>query len=156
MEPEEEKAKPIVGEGVPITGDNEAALEFAKKALTDSVNTINEHIKMMIPLTTAVITAYFALLEFLGVKSAVDASQMSADSLVDPPILLLGSLIAFIITSFPILKRIVVGDLNNVTSYRNFMIAWRYVGAAVGMGLFLYGIFKMILIAKDVIAVGGT
>jgi hypothetical protein len=154
MEREEEKAKPVAGEAVSITGDNEAALEFAKKALTDSVNVINEHIKMMIPLTTAVITAYFALLQFLGVKSAVETSEMSADSLVGPPIIMLGSLIAFIITSFPILKKIVVGDLTNVTSYRNFMIAWRYVGAGVGMGLFLYGIFSMIFIAKKIIEVG--
>lgn len=150
----EEKAKPVAGEGVPISGDNEAALEFAKKALIDSVNVINEHIKMMIPLTTAVITAYFALLEFLGVKSVIDASKINPDSLAGPPIIMLGCLIAFIITSFPILKKIVVSDLTNVTSYRNFMIAWRYIGAGVGMGLFLYGIFGMILIAKQIIGAG--
>jgi hypothetical protein len=154
MEKEEDKAKTPAGEGVPITGDNEVALEFAKKALTDSVNVINEHIKMMIPLTTAVITAYFALLEFLGVKSALETSKMSADPLVDPPIIMLGSLIAFIVISFPLLKKIVVDDLSNVTSYRNFMIAWRYIGAGVGMGLFLYGISNMIFIAKHIIEVG--
>jgi hypothetical protein len=145
-----ERVEPVAGEGVPISGDDEAAIEFAKKALIDSVKVINEYIKMMIPLTTAVITAYFALLKFLGVESVV-GSKMSPDSLIGPPIVMLGSLIAFIITSFPVLKKIVVEDLTNVASYRNFMIAWRYIGAGMGMGLFLYGIFSMIVILKEVI-----
>jgi hypothetical protein len=139
------------GKGFGRTDHDDALIEFGKNSLINSVNVIHEHMKLMIPLTTGLITAYFALLEFLGVDSALAGGKISASSLVDPALFMLGSLIVFIITSFPILKRINVGNINSIVSYRNFFVGWRYIGACIGMALFLYAIFTMIYIFKSIL-----
>lgn len=123
---------------------NEALIEFGKKSVTDSITVVNEFIKMMIPLTTGLITAYFALLQFLGVKSVLDTNILSHNQLTDPSIFMLYSLGAFIITSFPVFWKFDIGNLASVTNYRYLMIGWRYLGAGAGMGLFLYSIYLMI------------
>jgi hypothetical protein len=139
------------GKGFSPTKHHSALIEFGKNSLINSVSVIHEHMKLMIPLTTGLITAYFALLEFLGVKSALDGGKISASALVDPTLFMLGSLIVFIITSFPILKRVNLANINSIISYRNFFVAWRYIGACIGMALFLYAIFTMIYIFKSIL-----
>ena len=142
------------GAGVPRSDEDNALAEFGKKSFIESVHIINEHIKMMIPLTTALITVYFALLEFLGVKVATDAAKIGGLQLIVPPLLLLGSLLVLIAMSFPIPRRIALNNTTNLKSYRNLLVRWRYGGASIGMGLFLLGVLAMIIVMIQIIEVG--
>ena len=126
-------------------------IEFGKKAITDSITVINDFIKMMIPLTTGLITAYFALLEFLNVKTILDTNAITKTQLIDPTMFMLYSLVAFIVTSFPVFWKFDIGNIPSISTYRYIMIGWRYIGAAVGMGLFLYGVYLMIQIVGTII-----
>jgi hypothetical protein len=142
----------INGVGSARSDLTDALIEFGKKSITDSVSVINEYIKTMIPLTTGLITVYFALLEFVGVKTAIDAQVVSELSLIQAPIYMLYSLIAFIVTSFPVFLKFDLGALRSVTTYRNIMIAWRYTGALIGMGFFLYGLYLVIITVTKIIS----
>jgi len=141
------------GKGVSQSEHNNALNEFGKNSLLNSVTVINEHIKMMIPLTTGLITTYFALLQFMGVNSLSNKTTISGSSLIEPALIMLVSLCAFIITSFPILKRVTVGNIDNIIEYRNFMIIWRYIGAGIGMSLFLYSILRMIFVLVQILSI---
>lgn len=142
----------INGAGHARSDLTDALIEFGKKSITDSVSVINEYIKTMIPLTTALITVYFALLEFVGVKTAVNTQMVSESTLIQAPLNLLYSLIAFIVTSFPVFLKFDLGVLQSVSNYRYIMIAWRYGGALIGMGFFLYGLYLVITTVTKIIS----
>jgi hypothetical protein len=137
--------------GVPLSGNDITIIEFGKKAVLESVLVINDHIKTMIPLATGVISVYFALLEFLSVDKAIESAKLGPSTLIEPPLALFFGLIAFIIVSFPLLKKIDIDNITSVTSYRRFMIIWRYSGAGIGMAFFLYGVLKMIYVMTQVV-----
>jgi hypothetical protein len=142
----------IKGTGQASSDLTDALIEFGKKSITDSVSVINDYIKTMIPLTTGLITVYFALLEFVGVKTAVNTQVVSESILIQPPIYMLFSLIAFIVTSFPVYLKFDLGVLQSVSNYRYTMITWRYGGALIGMGFFLYGLYLVITTVTKIIS----
>lgn len=125
-------------------------IEFGKKSLLDSVNVIKDFIKMMIPLTTGLITVYFPLLKFLGVETASGTNKVSANEFVIQTIFMFISLVAFIVTSFPLLSRhFDLGIIPTIETFRKRMVKWRYIGAGIGMGFFLIGVIVvMILVIK--------
>ena len=146
----------IEGIGGARTDLTDALIEFGKKSIIDSVSVINDFIKTMIPLTTALITVYFALLEFVGVKEAVNTQAVSELSLIQAPMFMLYSLIAFIVTSFPLFLKFDLGNIQSVTKYRYILIGWRYAGALIGMGLFLYGLYLLITTITTIISAHNT
>jgi hypothetical protein len=141
------------GLGVRRSDLNDALNQFGKNSIIESVKVINDYIKTMIPLTTGLITVYFALLEFLGVKTAIASAEIDAFQLIIPPFLMLGSLSVLIAMSFPIPKRIAIDNPTNISHYRNFLMRWRYGGAGIGTGLFLCGTFAMINLMVQIIAI---
>lgn len=139
--------------GVPLSDHNDALIEFGKDSLKNSISVIKEHIKLMIPLTTGVITSYLAVLQFLGITTTSNTSKLSPEALVYPAIIMFWSLVIFLIVSFPILKRLNVNSLPSITAYRNFHMIWKYAGTSLGMGVFLYGLFNMIMVVQDIITI---
>lgn len=132
--------------------NTKALIEVGKNAIVDSIKTVGEFIKLMVPLTTGLIATYFALLEFLGVKTADKTHLISSADLVNPAFSMLASLIVFIIISFPIPRLIDLRNLRSIRIHRNTTVIYRYVGAGLGMAFFLYGIYLMILILQKLIS----
>jgi hypothetical protein len=59
------------------------------------------------------------------------------------------SLVAFIVTSFPLLSRhFDLGIIPTIETFRKRMVKWRYIGAGIGMGFFPIGVIVMILVIK--------
>ncbi len=139
------------GIGTERDDNTNALMEVGKKAITDSIDTIKEYIKLMIPLTTGLITAYFALLEFLGVKTVLNTNKLSSASLIEPAMFMLASLIVFIIVSFPIPGFVDMDNLKTIRIHRNITIIFRYVGISIGLGFFLYAMYIMILALQRIV-----
>jgi hypothetical protein len=139
--------------GVPLSDHNDALIEFGKDSLKNSISVIKEHIKLMIPLTTGLITSYLAVLQFLGIKTASNTSKLTPGELVYPAIIMFWSLVIFLIVSFPILKRLNINSLPSIIAYRNFHMIWKYAGTSLGMGVFLYGLFNMIIVVQNIITI---
>ncbi|MGC1131432.1 MAG: hypothetical protein WA941_01310 [Nitrososphaeraceae archaeon] len=125
--------------------DEEAYFSFGKKAFSESIDTIKNFIQLMIPLTTGLITTYFALLEFLGIDTAVKAN-IGSWPLIEPALIMVMSLGIFIIASFPVPWPLAVGDYASIKGYRNAAIIWKYSCAAIGAILFLIAMVKMIFL----------
>jgi hypothetical protein len=142
----------IEGEGGARADSTEVLVELGKKFIIESVAVINDYVKTMIPLTTGLITVYFALLEFLGVKTAINAQIIGESTLLQPPMFLLYGLIAFIVTLFPLFMKLDIGNIPSIVRFRYIMIGWRYAGAATGMGFFLYGLYLIITTVTTVIS----
>src|SRR6266540_2357631 len=139
------------GIGAARSETNDALIEFGKKVIVESVTTINEYIKMMIPLTTGLITSYFALLEFLGIKDILKMSKTNAIAATDPTIFMLLSLISFILTLIPLVGKLELALYDKINDVRKILIIYRYGGMAIGMGFFLYGIYLMIHVIKTIL-----
>jgi len=90
----------------------------------------------MIPLTTGVIPTYFALLELIGKEST---------DMTNGPILMLFSLVAFIVSSFPIPVKLTLSNIDSIKRFRKISMCWKYIDSCFGCGLFLLGFFVMIL-----------
>lgn len=138
-------------EGTDLSLRNEALGEFGKKMLVESVTSIREFLKIMIPLIASLITAYFALLKFLGLEKFKDNPEVSPDFLIEPTIFLLISLSIFIVGIFPIGVKITMSNYETIGKSRNFMIGWKITFAAVGSAFFIFAIFKIIFVMKKVI-----
>jgi hypothetical protein len=121
----------------------DAYTEYGKKAFNESVDTIRNFIQLMIPLISALITTYFALLQFLGIESALK-SQIGSWPLIEPPIIMVISLGAFIIASFPVPWPMVLGDLFSIKGFRNAAITWKYTCTVAGAVLFLVAMATMV------------
>ena len=138
-------------EGKDLDIRNQALGEFGKKMFVESVTSIREFLKIMIPLIASLITAYFALLKFLGVEKVQDNPGISTDFLVEPAIFLLISMAVFIVGIFPIGVRLTLSNYDTIEESRNFMIGWKIGFAAVGSAFFIIAILKIILVMKEVI-----
>ena len=123
-----------------------ALFEFAKNAITNSIDVLKDFIKFMVPLTTGLITVYFALLEFLGIKTVTNVQILTTSLLIIPPILLLISLGLFIWVAFPIKSTIVGGNLDSIKHYRNKTFYRKYTPSIIGGFVFIVGILSMIII----------
>ncbi len=132
-----------------------ALIEYAKNVTTGTFENIKGFISTMIPLTTGLITIYFALLEFLGIKETGQgaAATIGTWEILYPEWLFIASLLAFIAASFPVVRTIVPGNLLNVRRHRNDTLRWKYGCILVGCSLFILGLVKMILIAIQIIGI---
>lgn len=61
--------------GSPITDTEKSYAEFAKNIITGSLDSIRNFAQLMVPLTTGLITAYLALLKFLGLETYVKQKE---------------------------------------------------------------------------------
>ena len=130
--------------GSPISEENKALIQFGANSIIESVNTIKDFIKTMVPLTTALITAYLALLQFIGTNSS--GNTVNGQDLLLPPCLMLVALIVFILSSFPVPKKITLGNIQSIKSYRNSALCWKYSTTIAGCFFFVLGVACMILI----------
>lgn len=129
----------------------ETLIEFGKNVLLNSISTLKDFIGFMVPLTTALITAYIAILQFMGIEVITDATMLLKSNLIIPPILMLISLIAFIIASYPIPRKIAVGNLDSIENYRSNTFWWKYIWSAMGGIFFISGVLGMILVIIPII-----
>lgn len=102
----------------------------------------DDFMKLMIPLTTALITTYFALLKFIGIETMNTVAF--GQSYLGPPFLMLISLIAFIIGAFPVRKGLNINDPESIKSFRDAAMDWKYTSCIFGSAFFLFGIGLMI------------
>lgn len=131
------------GTGIPISPENKAMLDYGLNTLFKSMDVIKDYVKLMIPLTTALISTYFFLLKFIGIGSSSDV--LESNLLLWSPILMLFALTFFILTVFPIPMKITLGNIQSIRHYRNTSTL-KYLGAAIGSTLFLLGLLIMILL----------
>ena len=135
----------------------EAALfAYAKKVAEDTFENVKTFISTMVPLTTGLITVYFALLQFLGIKEAGQGPSKVIGSweILWPEWFFIASLVAFILASFPIARTIAPGNIGSITLHRRNTMFWKYGCVLVGLGLFFSGLIKMVLIAVQIIGPG--
>jgi hypothetical protein len=132
--------------------ESQTLIEFGKSVLLNSISVLKDFIVFMVPLTTGLITAYIALLQFMGIQAITDISAPFKSNLVIPPVLMFVSLVAFIFASFPIPRQIAVGNIDSIKDYRNKTFWWKYTGSAVGGIFFIIGVITMILIIVPIMS----
>jgi hypothetical protein len=133
---------------------SEAALfAYGKKVIEETFENLKAFITTMVPLTTGLITVYFALLQFLGIKEAGQGASRTIGSweILWPEWLFIASLVAFIAASFPIIRTIAPGNLQSISLHRHDSMRWKYGCILVGLGFFFSGLIKMVLIAIQVV-----
>jgi hypothetical protein len=133
--------------------ENDALYEYAKKAITDSEEVLQEFTKLMIPLTTGMITVYFALLKFLQIDNATSEplKTIGIASVLLPEFLMIVSLVAFIVSQFPVRGRIIASNPKNIKLGRRVRLRWKYSWIIGGFSLFLAGIIAMGIVAIKLI-----
>lgn len=132
--------------------EDKAIFEYGKKAFLESIDTIKNFIQLMIPVTTGLTAAYFALLEFLEIKTVAQAGTIGKWAITEPAVMILLSLGAFILASFPVPWPLSIGNESSIRSFRNAGIVWKYSASVAGAVLFLIGITRMIFIVVDLIS----
>ena len=108
---------PEVGSRSPNHEEN-SLLEYGTKIFKDSGDSIKTYITFMIPLTTALLTSYIALLKLKGVESLSVTNTNLPENLLFPPLLMLVSIILFITANFPFRGRVNLNDLRSINKYR--------------------------------------
>lgn len=132
-----------IGEGSVTNSYDDMLKEFAKKSLLDIVTVMNDFVKLMIPLTTGVITVYFALLKFLGIEKVPYGQGFY---FIEPTIFLFLSLVVFVISCFPVPRKLSMGTRESIIKYRKSSMIWKYICICIASGLFLIGIALMMAI----------
>lgn len=141
-----------------LTPEQQVLWEFGKSVVTNSFEVLKSFIAFMVPLTTGLITAYIAILQFAGIQTMSDFTDFSKSNLMISPIFMFVSLIFFIIASFPIPRQLSMGNLQGVKKFRSDMFYWKYTNSAIGGVFFIIGVIAMILIIIPIVAneeVGG-
>ncbi|WP_458746015.1 hypothetical protein [Candidatus Nitrosocosmicus sp. T] len=128
--------------GTQINSEERVILQYGLDSLINSITVIKDYTKLMIPLTTGLITTYFAIFKLIGIDFINDTNDVAYSFL--PVQLMLAALVVFVTSSFPVPMRINVGNYNSIKRYRNVSLTMKYIGAALGSVLFLLGIFFMI------------
>src|SRR5215211_1353491 len=139
------------GIGIPSDPYQDALDEYAKNAITDPNTVMSDYIKMMVTLTSALIPTYFALLKFLGIEKIAESGTIDRFYLIEPTIFLLISLAAFIVASYPVPRKITLGNSNSIREHRKFGIIWKFTGITVGSAFFWLGIAVMIFVSINLI-----
>ncbi|WP_148685650.1 hypothetical protein [Candidatus Nitrosocosmicus hydrocola] len=129
-----------IPESTRIAPNDEAYIDYGKRKLTDQIDVIKDFIKLMIPLTTALITSYLALLKF----TTIQITSSNEFNMIYSPIIVLISLIVFIIAIFPIPFPINISNLESIKKQLIFSTIYKYVGAILGCIIFLVGFSMMI------------
>ena len=119
---------------------DKALIEFGKSSILNSLNVLKDFISFMVPLTTGLITAYIALLQFMGIKEIADVG------FIWPPLFMFLSLISFVFASFPVPRLIAAGNPSSIKQYRQDTFVWKYIGSTAGSIFFIAGVISMVLI----------
>lgn len=138
----QDKSQPEEVKGVFASAETKALIEYGKKAVQDSPEILMNFIKLMIPLTTVLITTYFALLKFIGIES-INSEEFGLNYL-GPPILMLISLTAYIVGAFPRAKYLDLRELQSIKDFRSATMNWKYASCIIGSTFFLLAIGLMI------------
>lgn len=104
--------------------EEEALAEYAKTSIKESEDLIKKFITFMVPLTTALITTYLALLEFVGVET-IENVTASNNQILLPPILMIISLGIFISANFPYIGGIASGNVQSIYKHRSNSLNWK-------------------------------
>jgi hypothetical protein len=137
-----------------IDEPDKVLLEFGKDVVKNSLEAIRKFDEFMVPLTTGLITVYFALLKFLNIETYLtlpSQETLTPETIVQPTYLMLGSLLCFIISSFPLLRTLSLDSISSIDSYRKQLILWRYGWTVTAVFLFLYGLYLIIEVIKSVL-----
>jgi hypothetical protein len=137
------------GRGTPISHENKALFDYGVNAVLDSINVIKDYLKLMIPLTTSLISAYFAILKLLGFESL--NGELDNQGIIIPAVLLLMALTAFIITIFPLPLKITIGNILSIRRYRKNQILFKYVGSVLGSIFFISGVILMVMLMSSML-----
>jgi hypothetical protein len=121
----------VDGIGTPLDPNHELIIEFGKKQLAGALDNIQDFVKLMIPLTTGLITAYLALLNFMGIENITGNTPGQAWSFIEPTYFMLGSLATFIVVSFPIIQSLSIGSISSIKTFRDILIVCRYGGTGL-------------------------
>lgn len=130
---------------------DDALIEFGKNIIIGSVENIRNFVTMMVPLISGLIAAYFPILEFLSKTATSHTPALQVSIVAVPAYWLLGSLLVFIISAFPVIKRLSTSSKESITRYRNSLIAWRYSTTGIGVIVFLIGVLIMIQTLSNVL-----
>lgn len=133
--------------------ENDAFYEYAKKAITDSEEVLKEFAKLMIPLTTGMVTVYFALLKFLKVEdiTSTPLAAIGITSVLLPELLMIVSLVAFIVSQFPIRGMLIASNPLNIKLYRQTVLRWKYSWIIGGFASFVAGVIAIGIVAMKLI-----
>lgn len=124
---------------------DKALIEFGKTTILNSLNVLKDFISFMVPLTTGLITAYIALLQFMGIKEIADVSLALKSGFIWPPLFMFLSLISFVFASFPVPRLIAAGNPSSIKQYRQDTFVWKYIGSTAGSIFFIAGVISMVL-----------
>jgi len=128
-----------------MVNEEEALNEFAKTSVAETVNNIRDYSKMMIPLTTGLVTAFIAILNlFGGDKTAELVVKIGSNTVLEPAYWLLVSLVFFIISMYPVLIKVTVGSTLSERRFRSRIILWRFSWSTFGSILFVIGLIKIV------------
>jgi hypothetical protein len=133
----------------PLQQGSSVMLEYGKEVVKNSPESIRKFAELMIPLTTGLITVYFVLLKFFNMeifKPPEGGDPITAATIIFPTYFMLGSLIGFIGSTFPVPKMLSVDSISSIERYRLWLMRWRYIWTIAGAGLYLVGFFFMILV----------
>ncbi|WP_148685673.1 hypothetical protein [Candidatus Nitrosocosmicus hydrocola] len=131
----------------PLQQISSVMLEYGKEVVRNSPESIRKFDELMIPLTTGLITVYFVLLKFLGqevFKPIEGEASITKAIILFPTYFMLGSLIGFIGSTFPVPKKLSVSSISSIERYRFWLMRWRYIWTVAGAVLYLLGFFFMI------------
>lgn len=139
---------------IPLQQSNSVLIEFGKDVMKNSIDNIQKFDELMIPLTTGLITAYFAILAFLNIGTIKDLPPLQGitlDFVIFPTYFLLASLIGFIISTFPILQKLSLNSINSIGRYRKRLLLWRYGCTAVSSALYMIGFYQLIIVISTIV-----
>ena len=142
-----EKKSDIVISAEPLSPQDKAYLKFGEEILVKSAENIKDFAKTMITIITGLFAAYFAILEFLGVKDiTIEKAQLLNNLIGLPPILFILSILAFVFTILPLYGKITLNSLDSIKRIRNSSVLTKLTTAIIGIALFLIGMSLMLLV----------
>jgi hypothetical protein len=130
------------------------AFKFAKsQMITNSIDKIHDFCKVMIPLGSAFLTVYFALLKFLGMETIKSNISPPIDivTLMYSPILFITSVIAFALAAFPAIFFGNIYSPDNIKGFTKNIPLKKYVPIAAGLTLFIGGLWSMVNVSIQIL-----
>ncbi|MFZ1076070.1 MAG: hypothetical protein WAN47_01415 [Nitrosotalea sp.] len=142
-EKKEEEKHIEVDSTSPLTPHEKALLAFGTTALTQSVDALKDFAKIMITLLSGLFASYFAILKFLGVSSTADVKAQIVNLTMFPPLLFIFSIIVFVLALLPMEGKVSLDLPKSIENFRNTLLKWKKIEVAIGVSLFIIGMFVM-------------
>jgi hypothetical protein len=139
---------------IPLQQTNSVLIDFGKDIIKNSIDNIQKFDELMIPLTTGLITAYFAILAFLNIGTIQNIPQTNVinfEFVISPIYFLLASLVGFIVSTFPILQKLSLNSIDSIKKYRNHLLLWRYGCTAISSALYVTGFCQLIIVISTIV-----